>query len=1851
MACFALVSGIATPSVSATLAGSALLATFICSASPAGAEAVTWDANWNATAAPTEIPDDHVLSEIPSDFTFLSSSSEDYLVDGQTVVRLAGTAVDATEVNVIGGAGATTGSTSESEGLLTADTWLKVTGGTYETIVGGSYAQNYDGGVAADFTGDSHILLTSQGGSSATVDYIIGGNYMEGQNATFTGNTYISVEEGTVNGSIVGAGTSGHNQTSNFVGNTHVWVYTPLSGTADSRFNLPGNLIIGGSAGMANGSPKVVVEGNTNVNIELSTYTPGGSAASMEKAIIGDAWLQNNSTSTHSGNVVVDIKGTDANGDNVSFSQPVVAGSWLAGSGSTSLSGTTTLSISGGSFSEDVVGGSWFAAGDGVASSTSGDISLTISGGEFNGSIYGGSHILNSNAQSSASHGNISLSLTGGSINGNVFAGGSVGAVVNVRAEALSSVTAASTQVEISNDVTLGSTGAGITISGGVENANAASGVTGDRALLLSESSYDNLANVTFSDFNIVSTAADVTLKLRESDESFTKTGAGTLSIDGANSNLDTIGNLTVEQGRFDSGTAWLTRGQQGLSAITLGEGASLVTDGLALADGAALSFNVSNAAADSLITVDGGLSVGGAQTLTLTLLGTDALAVGSSVTLLSWNSPSSPFALSGVNWVNKGEGMDAYTLSLVDNALVLSRAADLDWNGGSGTWSNVESEWDSQGGTSSNGRTVSFNTPEGNAATVTISGAVAPMDIIVDNAAGSTYTFASDGTGSITGTASLTKENDGMLRMELANTYTGGTVINAGTVDAAALSALGTGAVTVNAGGSLMASAQDALAGNAVVLNGGTLSYTAGETRNLDAAGITHAAGNVPQLSVASGSTVTWQYTAGTALEAAIAEGLELSGGGTLVANAADSTATVALTGPLSLKEAGTTLELGSAGVKTLGAVGAPMDIKLEAGTTLRVQQPEAAAPTTIHAELAGEGTLEFAASNAVANNTVQLTGDNADFAGAVNLGAAPSDSAAVVPTPLAVDGPAILLDYSQGSPVGATLNLNGMSFATVLPGGTTTTTAANVNLNANTTQYGQTAGLDNTFSGTVSGASGLTWMLDSTLVDGGQVNTLTGDLSGMQGALGAMGKEGSIAGWVLGDGTAALSPTIAASLSAGNEFNQYTINDAGDITLSGSVSGLANVTKQGAGKLTLTAPDASMGTLRLEEGSVEFSGGTATAETLEDTANGGTIGIAQGSTLATTGTSTLESARLEGPGTLRVEGTLSMEDAARLNGVALELAQGAILGLDATTGHSVSALNGRGTINGTGTADTVGLSVTGTGGSFGGALTGNGTLSIEQGGTQQLSNTFLGSSGWSLVNDGRMGLDFVQADGSNASLSFDDVTLGADSVTDVRVNTSSPVANLLTLGSLTMEQGAKVNLSTSAGSGRIINANTRTIIGSVSDGQAAGTLGTITPDTRQTAFMLLDARRSTLSVDENGNLVLNLVTSNRNTLAPLADNTNSAAAAGMLWGAAYSGNATAGTDIRRLLDALNGSRSVADANRILASASGASATVLSAAFASDVERQLRAIRNRSIITPGAARRVACKGAHAADGPHFGAWINGEGDHRKMDASGYLPGYSLSSWGGTVGMDVTCTGNLVGGLALTALYGDLKARSADHAEGDFDRYYITAFARMKRERWQHTLVGTVGRLDADLDRSVYYGTGSYRTHGSTKGWGYGLMYEIGYDLPMDEDAHFTLQPIVNVAWRYVDVGSYTENGSDAALRVGSQDYHVVTFGAGLRSQAEVGERWFNRRAMLEGRALVKVDAGDRHGSARVAMLGGGASEKVRSEKLGAVGVELGAGLSIPLGDGHSSVFIDGTAELRSEYSNLNGTIGYRFEF
>lgn len=352
--------------------------------------------------------------------------------------------------------------------------------------------------------------------------------------------------------------------------------------------------------------------------------------------------------------------------------------------------------------------------------------------------------------------------------------------------------------------------------------------------------------------------------------------------------------------------------------------------------------------------------------------------------------------------------------------------------------------------------------------------------------------------------------------------------------------------------------------------------------------------------------------------------------------------------------------------------------------------------------------------------------------------------------------------------------------------------------------------------------------------------------------------------------------------------------------------------------------------------------------------------------------------------------------------------------------------------------------------------------------------------------------------------------------------------------------------------------------------------------------------------------------------------------------------------SDMRTLLDAIDASVGLGDhaaADELMAAAAGASTAALGMALAGDVGRQLRAIRNRT-TTMGVNQTIKNENM-----PYYNAWINAEGNFSEMDEDGTEAGYSLDSWGGTLGVDVDLTPTLTAGMAITSMYGDFKSKGAGELDGDLDTIYLSAFARYGANSWSHTFIGTIGWMDSSLTRTVGYAGNSYTAKGSTDGMAFGLMYEAGRVFSLDEEGETCLQPVFNIAWRHVSVNGYDEKGGSGALNIDDQTMDTITIGAGARLQTVVGENLYNRASILEARVLAKADIGDRYSSVNTALAQYGAEGKVRSAEMGVFALEIGAGISLPISADAGVFFVDGTAELRSGYTNFNATVGYRVNF
>jgi autotransporter-associated beta strand protein len=283
----------------------------------------------------------------------------------------------------------------------------------------------------------------------------------------------------------------------------------------------------------------------------------------------------------------------------------------------------------------------------------------------------------------------------------------------------------------------------------------------------------------------------------------------------------------------------------------------------------------------------------------------------------------------------------------------------DLDWNATDGTWNTSAVNWKDPAmpGTTStsqfaNGDSANFANTAGG--TVTLSGALAPSAVTVQANSG-TYTFQSSAGNQISGTAGLTKSGAGTLVLAGANTYSGGTTLNGGTLRAGSDSALGTGVLNLNGGTIASDGVLTRSFSNAISIGGNVAFGDETGTGDLFFSGNVDLGGSVRQLTTNANTTLSGVLSNG-GLSKAGSGTLTLSGentylgptsvtGGTLVVNGSLANSVVSignggtLGGSVTINSlvtvlAGGTLSPGnSPGLITVGA------IDLQAGSLTKME------------------------------------------------------------------------------------------------------------------------------------------------------------------------------------------------------------------------------------------------------------------------------------------------------------------------------------------------------------------------------------------------------------------------------------------------------------------------------------------------------------------------------------------------------------------------------------------------------------------------------------------------------------------------------------------------------------------------------------------------------------------------------------------------------------------------------------------------------------------------------------------------------------------------------------------------
>lgn len=326
------------------------------------------------------------------------------------------------------------------------------------------------------------------------------------------------------------------------------------------------------------------------------------------------------------------------------------------------------------------------------------------------------------------------------------------------------------------------------------------------------------------------------------------------------------------------------------------------------------------------------------------------------------------------------------------------------------------------------------------------------------------------------------------------------------------------------------------------------------------------------------------------------------------------------------------------------------------------------------------------------------------------------------------------------------------------------------------------------------------------------------------------------------------------------------------------------------------------------------------------------------------------------------------------------------------------------------------------------------------------------------------------------------------------------------------------------------------------------------------------------------------------------------------------------------------------------LSAAAGASLANIADAQRRGIEDVQKSLRNR-IVQMGGANEGLVRGWESAD---IQAWAQADGAYHTLSQSGDLSGYDYDIWGATVGANLDVTEHFTAGLSLSVEHGTISGKGEDKLDADTDSIYVNFFGRYQKGHWTHLGIFTVGFDETDTTRRVL----NYQGTGSTSGTSFSGYYELGYLIPLDEEVHQLIQPIFNVSLTSAKTNGFSEKGSigTAGLNYESQNLIYGSVGLGARYQAVLAQSVYERNTVLELRGQFNQHFGDSTDEASLSFIGGGTPYTVHGAESGAFGVQLGAGLAVPVST-QTTIFGDVDAEFRTKQTDVRANIGVRYDF
>lgn len=684
--------------------------------------------------------------------------------------------------------------------------------------------------------------------------------------------------------------------------------------------------------------------------------------------------------------------------------------------------------------------------------------------------------------------------------------------------------------------------------------------------------------------------------------------------------------------------------------------------------------------------------------------------------------------------------------------------------------------------------------------------------------------TYAVTMNGVVSGNGLVNKWGSGIATIMTAQTYTGATTINAGTLKLA-----GAGSIAQSSGVQADAVFDLTESSNATIK-----SLTGIGTVRLGTQSLTITAGAGDFSGVITGSGVL-TITGGTQ---------SLSGINTYTGATTVSGGKLVLVAGSSLKSAVT-------------LAGGNLDLTASSTATGTATITSLAGTNTV---TLGANTLVLSAASGNFAGTIQGTGGLSITSGTETL----SGASTYTGTTTVAAGKLILtgsLASTSKLNISGTLDATGASggaltFASLAGSGTVAMGAHGLVLNPGATS-------STVFSGVISGSAGLTVTGTGVQILSG-ANTYTGGTTIASGATLQIG-NGNNTGAIFYDATAPAANGVA---------NSGTLKFArlDKTTFANNISGTGNVVQAGIGTTVLTGNNTYTGSTTISTGTLQIGDGTTTGSIANTTgivdngtlafspATGGAVTIntaisGSGNVSILTGTVILTSANSY-TGTTRIAkgATLALTDTANLTHSDSVAINGTLDLTGVTVGTTLASLSGENTGVVKLGAQSLTLSAANT--TFAGAISGAGSI-ILQSGTQVLSGTSTGYTGATVLNGGTLTVTGSIASSAvtvNTGATLNGTgTVGAITVNGGTVQAGANGAGTLTsTGNVTFGAGSTYVVDmTSAGATKLATSGTASLAGAIKINSADGTYALGTPLTILTANGGVTGSFSTTAID----------------------------------------------------------------------------------------------------------------------------------------------------------------------------------------------------------------------------------------------------------------------------------------------------------------------------------------------------------------------------------------------------------------